>query len=259
MAVSLQPIQLKPETVAAFDAYVLDAEEEMDDTVQAPEAFLWSNANPKRMEQVKKAHIIAEYWGGANVNEPVAIPEGLIHDFIGTVFVPGRSVQQAVALLQDYENHKNIYKPEVIESRLMNRSGDEFQVYLRLLKKKIVTVVLDTYHDAHYSSPDPNRALCRSHSTQILEVGHAGTTKETKSQPDTGYGFLWRLYSYWRLEQRDGGVFVECRAISLTRDIPPALAWAVKPVVRKLPRESLVHTLDATRRALLSVTSIPGV
>jgi hypothetical protein len=61
---------------------------------------------------------------------------------------------------------------------------------------------------------------------------------------------LWRLNSYWRFEERDGGVYVECRAISLTRDVPTGLGWIVEPIVRKLPRQSLINTLTATRQAL---------
>ncbi len=67
---------------------------------------------------------------------------------------------------------------------------------------------------------------------------------------DTGHGFLWRLSSYWKFEERDGGVWLECRAISLTRDIPKGLAWIIEPIIRKLPRESLIRTLKATRQAL---------
>ena len=43
---------------------------------------------------------------------------------------------------------------------------------------------------------------------------------------------------------------MECRAISLTRDIPMGLGWIIEPIVRTLPQESLIHTLDATRKAL---------
>jgi len=69
--------------------------------------------------------------------------------------------------------------------------------------------------------------------------------------PDSGYGFLWRLYSYWRFQERDGGMYIECRAISLTRDIPATLGWIIEPMVRTLPRESLIATLKATRDALV--------
>lgn len=43
---------------------------------------------------------------------------------------------------------------------------------------------------------------------------------------------------------------VECRAISLTRDVPFGLGWAIEPIIQKLPKESLINTLEATRRAL---------
>ncbi|MGH9603010.1 MAG: hypothetical protein ACRD24_11550, partial [Terriglobales bacterium] len=63
-------------------------------------------------------------------------------------------------------------------------------------------------------------------------------------------GFLWRLYSYWRFEEKAGGVFVQCEAISLTRGIPKLLAWLIKPFVTGIPRESLLNTLGSTRKAL---------
>jgi hypothetical protein len=68
--------------------------------------------------------------------------------------------------------------------------------------------------------------------------------------PDTGYGFLWRLYSYWRFQEREDGVYVECRAVSLTRDVPFGLGWVIEPIIQKLPKESLINTLEATRQAL---------
>ncbi len=255
MSVTVQPVQLKPETVAAFDAYMIVAEDAMDATAQSSAEFLWSDADAKRIEQLRKGEVVADYWD-AKAKGPAPVAGGLIHDLVGAVFVPEIEVKQAVALVQDYENHKNVYKPDVIESKLIGRVGDDFHVYLRLLKKKIITVVLDSYHDAHYSWLDADRAVCRSHSTRIEEVEHAGTPKETKSAPDHGYGFLWRLNSYWRFAQKDGGVCIECRAISLTRDIPTALALVLKPIVRKLPKESLVHTLQATRSALTSSAAI---
>jgi hypothetical protein len=58
------------------------------------------------------------------------------------------------------------------------------------------------------------------------------------------------LYSYWRFQEKEGGVDVECRAISLTRDVPLGLGWMIEPIIQKLPKESLIHTLEATRRAL---------
>ena len=58
------------------------------------------------------------------------------------------------------------------------------------------------------------------------------------------------MYSYWRFQERDGGVYVECEAISLTRAIPAGLGWLIEPIVTALPRESLANTLRETRAAL---------
>jgi hypothetical protein len=96
----------------------------------------------------------------------------------------------------------------------------------------------------------PMRWVCCSHTTRIAEVENAESRDERVLQPDTGYGFLWRLCSYWRFEQRDAGVVVECRAISLTRNVPFGLGWAIEPIIQKLPKESLINTLEATRQAL---------
>jgi hypothetical protein len=138
----------------------------------------------------------------------------------------------------------------VIASKLISRRENDFQIYLRLLKKKILTVVLDTDHDVQYRELERKRWTCRSYTTRIAEVENAGSPKESVLPPDTGYGFLWRLYSYWRFQERDGGVYVECRAISLTRDVPFGLGWVIEPIIQKLPRESLINTLVATRTAL---------
>jgi len=95
------------------------------------------------------------------------------------------------------------------------------------------------------------RELCfRIYNEHIAEVQDAGSAKENILPPDTGYGFLWRLFSHWRFQERDGGVYVECRAISLTRDLPSGLGWAIKAIIGKVPKESLTRTLQTTRQAL---------
>ncbi len=247
MAQAANIVQLKPRTLQAFETYIRDAEAAMEPTLRGERPFLWTDTHSDIAQQVSKDEIAAQLWSGRGT---VEIPNGLIHDWIGAVFVPQTTVEATLARVQDYDNHKNIYKPEVMDSKLVSHDGNNFQIFLRLLKKKIITVVLDTDHDVHYQQVDGTRWFCRSHTTRIAEVDDPGTPKEKVLPPDTGYGFLWRLYSYWRFQERDGGVYVECRAISLSRDIPIGLGWIIEPIVRKLPRESLVNTLKATRDAL---------
>jgi hypothetical protein len=250
MPQTVKPVQLSPPTLEAFNAYIHQAETEMEQTLRGNGPFLWSELAPERAQEVGRGRVVAEFWSGRG---PAKVPNGLIHDWIAAAFISDATIQKILAVIQDYDNHKNIYKPEVIDSKLVGHEDNNFQVYLRLLKKKIITVVLDTYHEVHYLPVDRTHWLCRSYTTRIAEVEDAGGAKERVLQPDTGYGFLWRLYSYWRFEERDGGVVVECRAISLTRDVPFGLGWAIEPIIQKLPRESLIHTLEATSRALAVV------
>ena len=246
MAKEVEPVQLKPETLQAFEAYIREAEAAMEQTLDGP-AFLWSDGEPKRAARVRQGKIVAELWRGKG---PDKVPAGLIHDWIGAMFMPGATVACTLARIQDYDHHKTMYRPDVIDSRLIARQGDDFQIYLRVLKKKIITVVLDTDHDVHYFHSGGTRWGCRSYTTRTAEVDNAGKPNEKVQPPDAGYGFLWRLDTYWRFEERDGGAYAECRAISLTRDIPTALKWIIEPIVRSLPKDTLVHTLKATRDAV---------
>lgn len=244
-------VELSQKTIETFNAYVHRAEAEMDDTEKGSSSFLWSDLDTDRTQDVRLGKIVAQFWSG---RRPTDVPDGLIHDWIGAAFVPDSTIQDVLAVIQDYDNHKNIYKPEVIDSRLIRRTDNEFQIYLRLLKKKVITVVLDTDHDVQYRPVNHRRWVCRSYTTRIAEVENAGRPDERVLEPDNGYGFLWRLYSYWRFEERDAGVVIECRAISLTRDVPLVLRWAIEPIIQKLPKESLIKTLEATRQALHSRT-----
>ena len=247
MAKTVAPVQLKQKTQEAFDAYIRYAEAAMEQSLHGGGAFLWSDADSERAQQVRGGQVVAQFWSGKG---PVKVPNGLIHDWIGAASIPGATVEDVLMLLQNYDNHENIYKPEVVASRLIRHHGDDFKIYLRLLKKKVITVVLDTYHDVHYRSLEGKRWLCRSCTTKIAEVENAGSPRERVLPPDTGHGFLWRLYSYWRFQEREGDVCVECRAISLTRDVPLGLGWIIEPIIQELPKESLVNTLQATRRGL---------
>jgi hypothetical protein len=255
MVQSANLVTLKPRTLLAFTEYTRAAEEGMEPSLNGRGAFLWSDLNYERSQQVRRQQIVAQLWAG---DGPVKVPNGLIHDWVGAALAPNVSVEQVLSLVQDYDNHKYVYYPEVMESRLVSQQGTDFKIFLRLLKKKVITVVLDTDHDVHYSALQAKRWFCRSCTTRIAEVEDAGTEKERVLEPDTGYGFLWRLYSYWKFdEKKEGeGVYIECRAISLTRDIPLGLGWIIEPIVRKLPQESLIHTLECTLAALDGTASL---
>jgi hypothetical protein len=235
--------ELKPATVGEFDRYIRETEQRLADA----SVFLWADASADRERRVKSGEVVVEPFRGKPVTE---VSDGLVHDWVGSVFIPGVTLERTLAMVRDYDHHKDVYKPEVIDSRVILQTGNEYHIYLRLLKKKVITVVLDSEHDVKYTPLDKTRWRSVSRTTKIAEVEKAGKPGERELPPGTGEGFLWKLNSYWRFEERDGGTWLECEAISLTRDIPTGLGWIVQPIIRDLPRESLANTLRSTRAAL---------
>ena len=116
------------------------------------------------------------------------VPDGLIHDWVGAAFLPGVTVEQTLALVQDYDRHKQVYRPEVVDSRILSHDGNHFRVFLRLLKKKVITVVLDTDHDVHYERLDAHRWRSVSRTSRISEVRERGRGKREGSAAGHGAG-----------------------------------------------------------------------
>ena len=234
--------ELKPKTLEAFDQYVRETE-----TRRAADTSLWADQSPDRLRRIRAGEVVVSPF---RAKSEVKVPYGRIHDCVGSVFIPNLTVDRLLAMVEDYNNHKNIYKPEVVDSKLLSRNGNDFHIYLRLLKKKVITVQLNTEHDVRYTQLDPKHWRSASRTTRIAEVENPGKKDEREKAPGTGEGFLWRLNSYWDFLERDGGVYLECEAISLTRDVPTGLGWLIEPIIRNLPQESLANTLKSTRTAL---------
>ena len=82
-----------------------------------------------------------------------------------------------------------------------------------------------------------------SYSARIVEIANPDPPREREHSPREDHGYLWRLNSYWLLRERDGGVNLECEAVSLSRSVPFALAWLIDPIIRSLPEEALEYAL----------------
>ncbi|MBI1956736.1 MAG: hypothetical protein HYS38_10110 [Acidobacteria bacterium] len=182
-------------------------------------------------------------------DQEIQVKDGMIHHWLGSIFVPGVKLDSFLEWLQDYNHHAQRFQ-EVEESRLLARNGNTFQIFLRLRRKKIITVYYNTEHSAVYRSHGPRRASSRGFATKIAELDHPGTPQEQEKPVGSDRGFLWRLNSYWRYQEEDGGVSVECESLSLSRDIPFGLGWLINGYVESVPRESLENTLLSIREGV---------
>jgi hypothetical protein len=255
VALPAQESTLKPATLTAFDRYAAVTDRRFQQELAPGPSFLRIDSLPAELRaaahlSLKGGEIRIERLETLEGGKPIRVPDGMLHHWVGTIFIPGATLEEVLRLVQDYERQSQVYAPDVERSRTISRNGDDFHIFLRFRRKKVITVVLDTEHDVHYMRLDATHAASRSVSTSIREVENAGTPKERILAVDTGGGYLWRINAYWKFMERDGGTYVQCETISLTRDIPTGLGWLVGPFVTSIPRESLSFTLDATRKAL---------
>jgi hypothetical protein len=247
--------ELKPRTREAFDKYVRLTEERIKGEQGAgkPHLVIDEMSAEQRgaaMARLKNGEVVIDRKRTLENGKEIEVPDGIIHHWMGIVFIPGTTLKKTLALQQDYDHHAQYYAPSVTRSKLVSRKGDDFKISYRVRQKKVITVVMDTDYDVMYESVSPTRERSRSISTRIQEIENAGEKTEHAKPVDDGNGFMWRLNSYWRMEERDGGVYVQCEAVSLSRDIPTGLGWMIKGYVESVPRESLMFTLGKTREAL---------
>ncbi len=237
-------------TADAFDRYIVETELKLEPRFHG-DHFLSANESPEWRRQLRGGALIVQ---PAQSNGTVAIKSGLIQDWTGAVFIPRSSLKNALSIVQDYEHHRDFYKPEIADAKIRSRTGDDFQVYMRIVKAKLLlSDVLNTEHEIRFTALDAHRVYSRAYSRRIAEVSDAGKPGEHELAVGQDRGFLWRIYGYWFFEENDGGVYITCESITLTRDLPFALAKIFGPVLRELPAESVRSSLEQTKKAILAI------
>jgi len=204
----------QPETVAAWERYVAATEERLE---RSPAMLA-----PRASDAI------------AATGESVHVPSGTISDWRGAVFIPDVTLDRLLHGLQ----YPGTPPPQedVVSSHVIVRGADSLRVGIRLVRHAIVTVSYDTEHEMRFRRVTPAVATARSVATRI-------------EQSDGGdHGFLWRLHSYWRYEETGGGVLVELRSLTLSRNVPALVRPIAGPLVTRIARESMVRTLEALRR-----------
>lgn len=242
-------------TFTDWDRYVAAVERRVDGELgRANGRFLVLETLPQM--EVTRARAMLDR-GEVYVHE-MAVPaglsrdaeKGLVHHWLGAVLVPGATVDQVLAFVQDYDHHARHYA-DVMASKTLARDGDRFRVFLKLQRSRFgVNAHYNTEHDVVYRRHDPARASSRSVATRIAELDDAGKPREREKAPGDDRGYLWRLNSYWRFQQTAAGVVVECESVSLSRDIPWPVRFLAGPFVRSVPRDSLDRTLSDMRAGI---------
>ena len=245
---------LKKETLAAWDEHIDAAKRRMQDRLRPNRHFLWIDEDAERSRRVYKGEIIAAPVDKAR--NPRSVPSGLIHNWVGAAFFPNAAIQDVFAVVGDYQRYKDIYKPAVIDSKVLSRSGEDARFKLLLQNK---SHFVRTAFDGEYASTDvqvdATRWYSLSQTTKIQEIQRFGQAGEHKLPAGEGSGLIWRLFSVTRFEARDGGVYVELEAIALSRTVPGSLHWLADPIIRRVAKSSLVTSLEQTGGAVRTMVS----
>jgi hypothetical protein len=234
--------------VAAWEDYVQSVNAAMQQRVHAGGSFLWTCENPERTAKVRNGEIAVAPAPGPN---PRKVPGGLIHHWIGAAFLPATKLDDILEVTQDYDRYKEFYRPSVIDSKVVTRgpSGDRFSMLLMNQALFLKMAVDADYHAANVRLDD-RRFYSVSRTTRVQEIEDYGQPSEHRLADGEGAGYIWRLFSVARLEQRDGGVYVEMEAVALSREIPGAVRLVVEPIVRRVSRNSMFTSIRQTEEAV---------
>ena len=245
--------KLQPKTAQDFAKYVAAVEARRAKEITSSEPFLEFERYPaaqqaRVMAALKRGEVYVERGRVSRDQAAAEIPidGGLINHWRGTVFVPDVKLDHLLKVLQEPQTDRH-KQEDVLSSRVVSRDGDSQKVFLRLRRTKFVTVVYDTEYDVDYKRLAPDRALSNSISTRIVEIENPGTPRERALPEGDDHGYMWRLNSYWRYKQVDGGVLVEIESLTLSRDLPAIIGHLIRPIVNSTARESMTRTLSSVR------------
>ncbi len=237
-----------PEALEAWQQHLQAVQARLRERLDGKRPFLWADEVGGRRERLRRGQILTapQLPGGRR-----DVPGGLIHDWIGAVFLPEATLGQVLAVVHDYDNYREFFKPTVVRSELLERDANRYRFSMRWVKKVLfVTAAVDGVYESTDSPVDARRWFGVARSVRIQEVRNPGGPNEQVLPPDTGSGYLWRVYSISRYLEEDGGVYAELEALALSRNVPAYLRWLVNPVVSRLSRSSLVTSLEQIRQAL---------
>lgn len=242
-ATGVPPADLKPETLEAWHRYARAAEARIERDLQA------AAKSAPALPGAVSAEIVIERVAGEAADGGVDVPSGTVHHWRGRVFLEGATLDHVTAFIEDPERLPAIQE-DVVAARVLERGPGRMRLYLRLVRKAIVTVTYDTEYDVAWGRVAPRVAFSRSIATRVAEIDSPGTPRERARAPGDDHGYLWRLNAYWRYEETDRGVVATLESLSLSRSVPFLLSPIVKPIANRIARESVRRALEALQKGV---------
>jgi hypothetical protein len=248
LGTAVRAATLTPDALTGWSAYIAVAEAHMKRELASGDGFLaldFDDSAAEERRRLTNGEIVIRRVDTFDLGgRRMSVPHAAVHHWRGDVFVPGARVDR---ILRDLQTEPPTWQEDVLKAALVDRGPGPLRVFLKVQRRRFVTVAYNTEHDVTFREYGSARATSTSVSTRIAELESVGTPEERELRPGDDRGFLWRLNGYWRYEEASGGVFVECESISLSRDVPAVLQLLVSPLIDSAARDSLESTLASFR------------
>jgi hypothetical protein len=239
---------LKTETVEHWNEYVKAVDARNHRPLFPGSSFLTSDDIPEQAAKLRNGQVVVS---PGDPHVPMAVASGLIHDWVGAAFIPNATLLEVLATVRDYDRYQNFYRPSVMNPKLISTSESRDYFSMILMNRSVISkTALETEYVTSYTRVDDHRWYSITDSTRIREIAQYGTTSQHTLPENHGTGLIWRLHTFTRYEERDGGVYLEIEALALSRDIPGALRWIVEPIVRRVSGSSMTTSLRQTQAAV---------
>jgi hypothetical protein len=244
-------VTLKPKTVKAWETYVAATEARIARELASDSGFLALDSSAQseeaRVQLLQGEVLVTEVKTTNDAGKGIRVPGGIIHHWRGDVFLPGVGIEPFLSRAMN-PSATGPNQPEVLEKRILDQKPNELRIFIKMTRKKFVTLIYNTEHHVTFCRYGPGRASSRSEATKIAELTNAGTAEEAEKPQGQDRGFMWRLNSYWRYEEVDGGLIIEGESMLLSREIPFLLRPIIEPLIDHAAREMIKNTMKETRK-----------
>lgn len=239
---------LNPQTEQAWNGYVASVRARMDARLGPTACFLWAEEDAGRLQRLRAGDILVAPADPT----PWRVPGGLIHHWLGAVFIPGVTLDEVLSTLRNYSRYPQYY-PSVVSSKLLARDGPtDWFTSMERHQAMFSRIALDASFTSTYTDAGAKRAYSTSSTTRLQQIQNYGGREQHELAPDAAKAYMWRLSTISRYLERDGGVYVELEGMVLSRDIPASLRWLVAHFVREAAANTMAGSLRQTRDAVLA-------
>ena len=250
LCLAVLAVRLQPTAVSAWDRYVQLTEARIQQEVADPSFMVFSAGAYARL---RKGELILEERKTLDQGREIRFEGAIPHHFVASIFIPNGTLERTLQVVEDYDRYQTIHAQDISKSRTLERHGHDARIFLAIRQKKGVTATIDVEMNVHYTAVDAKRAWSARRSTRVAEVENPGEAKEREKPIGDDRGFLWRLNSYWRFWEKDGGTYLQVESISLSRSGPALVAWVFNSALHGVHRDFLTHMVVQTREAVVAL------